>query len=119
MAMHRDEEFGQETFDSLKQISRGSGTGFSEDLSRFIELGSQRSGELRKMKKFRFQLLHRWLIEHFAPCRAADVAGGKGLLAYLLQQSGWDAVVVDPVNQALPDKYKDIGSCPNRVLGVV
>jgi len=110
MDRHRDEEFGQETFESLKQISRRAGTGFSEDLSRFIELGSRRSSELRKMKKFRFQLLHRWLIEHFAPCRAADVAGGKGLLAYLLQQSGWEAVVVDPVNQALPDKYKDIAT---------
>jgi hypothetical protein len=109
MVRHRDEEFGQDTFDSLKRIARGSAD-FSEDVSRFIEVGSQRPGELRKMKKFRFQLLHRWLVEHFEPCRVADVAGGKGLLAYLLQQSGWDAVVVDPVNQALPGKYKDIAT---------
>lgn len=109
MVRHRDEEFGQDTFDSLKRIARGSAD-FSEDVSRFIEVGSQRPGELRKMKKFRFQLLHRWLVEHFEPCRVADVAGGKGLLAYLLQRSGWEVVVVDPENQALPDKYKDIAT---------
>jgi hypothetical protein len=110
MVRHRDEEFGQATFDSLKRIARESGAGFSAHASRFIELGSQRPGELRKMKKFRFQLLHRWLVEHFEPCRVADVAGGKGLLTYLLQKSGWDAVVIDPVNQALPVKYKDIAT---------
>jgi hypothetical protein len=60
------------------------------------------------MKKFRSQLLHRWLTERFAPCRVADIGGGKGLLAYLLQQSGWDAVVIDPHYQSLPDMYKDI-----------
>ena len=60
------------------------------------------------MKKFRFQLLAQWLIETFQPCKVADVGGGKGFLAYLLQQSGWDATVIDPVSQALPDKYKDL-----------
>lgn len=64
--------------------------------------------ELTRMKKFRFQLLHRWLVENYAPCRAADVGGGKGLLSYLLQQSGWQATVIDPVYQDLPHKYKDI-----------
>lgn len=67
----------------------------------------QESSELTKMKKFRFQLLHEWIVAHLAPGRVADVGGGKGLLAYLLQQSGWDATVIDPVNQALPTKYKD------------
>ncbi len=62
---------------------------------------------LTKMKKFRFQLLHEWIVAHFPPGRVADVGGGKGLLAYLLQQSGWNATVIDPVNQALPSKYKD------------
>ena len=68
------------------------------------------ANELRMMKKFRFQLLHRWLTDHIQPCRAADVGGGKGLLAYLLQESGWAATVIDPVSQALPNKYKDLTS---------
>jgi hypothetical protein len=50
-----------------------------------------RSRELPLMKKFRFQLLHRWIVDNVAPCRVADVGGGKGLLAFLLQQSGWPA----------------------------
>lgn len=64
--------------------------------------------ELPKMKKFRFQLLHQWLVTHRAPCRVADVGGGKGLLAYLLRQSGWSATVIDPIKQTLPTKYKDL-----------
>jgi len=68
-----------------------------------------RPRELPQMKKFRFQLLHRWIVEHVEPCRVADVGGGKGLLAYLLQQSGWPApTVIDPVSQPLPVKYKDL-----------
>ncbi|NLG96843.1 MAG: hypothetical protein GX491_05740 [Chloroflexi bacterium] len=61
-----------------------------------------------RMKKFRAQLLHRWLVNTFEPCRAADVGGGKGLLSHLLNCSGWDTTVIDPFNQPLPDKYKDI-----------
>jgi hypothetical protein len=68
----------------------------------------QKSGEPVRMKKFRSQLLHQWLIENFEPCRVADVGGGKGLLTYLLRKSNWEAAVVDPVDQSLPDKYKDI-----------
>jgi hypothetical protein len=60
------------------------------------------------MKKFRFQLLQGWMVEHLEPCRVADVGGGKGLLAYLLRQSGWEATVIDPVQQALPTKYKEL-----------
>jgi hypothetical protein len=66
------------------------------------------SSRLPRLKRFRFQLLHQWLIHNFAPCRAADIGGGKGLLSYLLIQSGWQATVIDPVGQSLPDKYKDI-----------
>ena len=66
------------------------------------------SGELPKMKKFRFQLMHDWILAHIPPVRVADVGGGKGLLAYLLQQSGWHATVIDPVAQTLPTKYKDL-----------
>lgn len=61
-----------------------------------------------RMKKFRAQLLHQWLVSTFAPCRAADIGGGKGLISYLLIESGWQAAVIDPFDQALPDKYKDI-----------
>ncbi|HBY06424.1 MAG TPA: hypothetical protein DEH22_01015 [Chloroflexi bacterium] len=66
------------------------------------------STHLPRMKKFRFQLLHQWLIHNFDPCRAADIGGGKGLLAHLLMESGWLATVIDPVPQGLPDKYKDL-----------
>lgn len=61
-----------------------------------------------RMKKFRFQLFHEWLVAETAPCRVADIGGGKGLLAYLLRKSGWQATVIDPVHQELPTKYKDI-----------
>lgn len=72
--------------------------------------GLSQRPELVKMKKFRFQLLHQWIQTHLEPGRVADVGGGKGLLAYLLQQSGWTATVVDPVYQSLPPKYKDLTS---------
>ncbi|GJM41206.1 MAG: hypothetical protein DHS20C20_14880 [Ardenticatenaceae bacterium] len=67
----------------------------------------EESSELTKMKKFRFQLMHEWIVARMSPGRVADVGGGKGLLAYLLQQSGWQATVIDPIEQALPTKYKD------------
>ncbi|MBX3052478.1 MAG: hypothetical protein KF753_13440 [Caldilineaceae bacterium] len=66
--------------------------------------------ELTKMKKFRFQLLCQWISTHREPGRVADVGGGKGLLAYLLQKSGWLATVIDPFAQSLPAKYKDLES---------
>lgn len=76
----------------------------------------RKSGKaLTKLKKFRFQLFHEWLTQQFKPCRVADIGGGKGLLAYLLQQSGWDATVVDPHAQSLPTKYKDLNT-DRRVL---
>lgn len=105
MAKHKDREFSQALFQSVCQI-----TAPARDEAVFSTAGVLPEGELRKMKQFRFQLLHRWLTAHFHPCRVADIAGGKGLLAYLLQQSGWQAVVIDPVHQALPAKYKDISS---------
>ena len=73
--------------------------------------------ELRKMKKFRFQLLHRWIVTHLQPSRVADVGGGKGLLSYLLQEDGWSATVIDPISQALPSKYKDIKSNKQTRIG--
>lgn len=61
-----------------------------------------------RMKKFRAQLLHHWLVQNFSPCRAGDVGGGKGLLGYLLNLDGWQVSVIDPIEQPLVDKYKDI-----------
>jgi hypothetical protein len=40
----------------------------------------------------------------------ADVGGGKGLLTYLLREDGYDAVVIDPLQQPLPGRYKDVAS---------
>ena len=84
----------------------------SKDLSRVLTAAGQGQGrrELVKMKKFRFQLLHQWMQEQIAPCRVADIGGGKGLLAHLLNGSGWQATVIDPVSQGLPTKYKDLQS---------
>jgi hypothetical protein len=66
------------------------------------------SSKTLRMKKFRFQLLYQWLVQNLEPCKVADIGGGKGLLSYLLIQSGWEAVVIDPFEQPLPGKYKDI-----------
>ena len=64
---------------------------------------------MRRMShRFRFQLLHTWLVNHYPPCKAADVGGGKGLLAYLLNRSGWEVTVIDPGSQILPRTFKDL-----------
>ena len=87
-----------------------------EDTARIVALHGQAvevvadTSRTPRMKKFRFQLLHRWLTHNFAPCRAADIGGGKGLLAHLLIGNGFDATVIDPIGQALPTKYKDLGT---------
>ena len=60
--------------------------------------------------QFRFQLLAQWLTDTYSLRKAADIGGGKGLLAYFLNQQGWEVTVIDPVNQSLPKKYKDIDS---------
>lgn len=60
--------------------------------------------------QFRFQLIADWLIKTYSPRKAIDVGGGKGLLAYLLNQQGWEVSVIDPFDQPLPKKYKDIHS---------
>jgi hypothetical protein len=88
----------------------------SKDLSRVLATVTQGKRELTKMKKFRFQLLHQWMQEQIEPCRVADIGGGKGLLSHLLNQSGWQSTVVDPVWQGLPTKYKDLQS--NRQVQV-
>lgn len=62
----------------------------------------------RRNKKYRFQLLHACLVSRYMPTSVLDVAGGKGLLTYLLKQSGWNAVVVDPVSDFRPLKYRQL-----------
>ncbi|MDA0745651.1 MAG: hypothetical protein O2954_03985 [bacterium] len=73
-----------------------------------VDAGRKSGDELTKLKRFRFQLLHSYLVATFDPCRVADIGGGKGFLAYLLRKSGWDATVIDPENQPLPTKFKDL-----------
>jgi hypothetical protein len=69
----------------------------------------RRSGDtLTRMKKFRFHLLAQWIAENFAPCRVADVGGGKGLLTFLLDRAGFDATVIDTELQPLPAKFRDL-----------
>ena len=80
--------------------------------------GGRRSGdELARMKKFRFQLLAAWIAERFPPCTVADVGGGKGLLSWLLLEAGFRAEVVDPVDQPLPSRYRDLASGRRVRLG--
>jgi hypothetical protein len=69
------------------------------------------------MSKFRFQLLAGWITERFPPCSVADVGGGKGLLTHLLNQAGFRAEVVDPVDQPLPSRYRELGSGRRVRLG--
>lgn len=66
--------------------------------------------------QFRFQVITKWLTETYSPRKAVDVGGGKGLLAYLLNKQGWDVSVIDPVNQRLPTKYKDIETNTRQLI---
>jgi hypothetical protein len=49
-----------------------------------------------------------FILSTYERCRVADIGGGKGLLAFLLAREGWDSVVIDPFDQLLKHKYKDI-----------
>ena len=111
MSKHTARKRAQAIFDNLLKMSVPS---WSDDAKEMPFALPKQSGLLR-MKKFRFQLMYQWLSRYFVPGRVADVGGGKGLLAYLLQQQGWQATVIDPVFQTLPNKYKDIAS-NKRVL---
>lgn len=62
----------------------------------------------RRPHQFRFQVFHAWLVDHYPPGKVADVGGGKGLLSFLLNQSGFNSTVIDPVWQPLEWKYKDL-----------
>jgi hypothetical protein len=69
----------------------------------------------RKMKKFRSQILTHWLIETYEPCRVADIGGGKGLVSYLLNKADWKSTVIDPTQQALPEKFTDLNKKKHKV----
>jgi len=50
----------------------------------------------------------KFILETYIKCKVADIGGGKGLLAFLLNKKGWECVVIDPFDQILEHKYKDI-----------
>ena len=64
----------------------------------------------RRPHQFRFQVFHQWLVQNYSPCKVADIGGGKGLLSFLLNQSGFESMVIDPIWQPLEWKYKDIST---------
>ncbi len=64
----------------------------------------------RLNRKFRFQLLKDWIVAHFEKCRVADVGGGKGLLAYLLMNEGWETAVIEPNTTDNLQKYREVQS---------
>ncbi len=123
MGKRKDKRAGDELYGRIRQVAAANQApdhtdtaitevmlANSKDLAFLQASGPEQRRELPKMKKFRFQLLHQWIQTHLKPGRVADVGGGKGLLAYLLQESGWAATVVDPVYQTLPEKYKDLAT---------
>ncbi|MEM7333664.1 MAG: hypothetical protein AAF490_16370 [Chloroflexota bacterium] len=106
MAKHKDRVYSEALYQKVKD--RLNNTAVSPPFPHLFTQEQKRLKELKKMKKFRFQLLHRWMVERFAPCKVADIGGGKGLLSWLLQQDGYQTTVIDPTYQTLPFKYKDI-----------
>lgn len=112
MSKRKDRRNGEQLYSSVVNIAADEDTVIPDEvLYASVDLATVLTPETRRvlpmMKKFRFVLLHEWIAQHVTPCRVADIGGGKGLLAYLLGQSGWDATVIDPIHQALPTKYKD------------
>lgn len=69
----------------------------------------------RLNRKFRWQLMHEWLVKTFKPCRVADVGGGKGILTYMLNKAGWQSFVIDPVDQELLSKFTDLNGHTVRI----
>ncbi len=115
MSKRKDRQAAEQLFARVVGIAAGEEAAIPDEALRASAdlapmLAPEDRRELTRMKKFRFQLLHQWIVQHIAPCRVADIGGGKGLMAYLLGQSGWQARVIDPVHQALPTKYKDLAT---------
>jgi hypothetical protein len=116
MSRKKEKLRSTQIFHNLEKIACLIGPEHDGDPLNLISLSHQEirvvhdTSKVLRMKKFRAQLLHHWLVNTFEPCRVADIGGGKGLLSYLLIQSGWQATVIDPFDQLLPDKYKDIAT---------
>lgn len=60
----------------------------------------------RRPKKFRFHITAKFIADNFERCRVLDVGGGKGVLSFLLNQYGFESIVVDPTYQELPNKLR-------------
>src|SRR5512147_931217 len=98
MARNRAKQRSDKLFLNLEMMAASGreADGADEDTSSVLAIQGQAvtpyadSSKLPRMKKFRFQLLHQWLVHQLEPCKAADIGGGKGLLGYLLQTSGWE-----------------------------
>ena len=114
MTKRKSQDRKQALYEKLVEMSKRSNQD-ARIAKEVFGFGAKWSRAGTKMKKFRFQLLHQWLVEHLKPCRVADIGGGKGLLTELLLKSGWESTIIDPTSQALPDKYKDIAT-DRRVL---
>ena len=107
MSKRKDRQGAEQLFARVVEIATEEDAAISDEVLRasadlaqvLLPAGTH---ELVRMKKFRFQLLHAWLVEHIVPCRVADIGGGKGLMAYLLGRSGWQATVIDPVREEGP-----------------
>jgi hypothetical protein len=117
MPKRKDRVASEQLFARLTQTAHGHQPTANDEDTTFLTSIAVRpirvvrdTSKIPRLKKFRFQLLHHWLIQTVQPCAAADIGGGKGLLSYLLNQSGWSATVIDPNPQSLPEKYKDISS---------
>ena len=54
----------------------------------------------------RFRILADLISRNFKPCKVADVAGGGGMLSFMLAQKGFDCTVIDPRKTDLPKEYR-------------
>lgn len=62
---------------------------------------------LKKMKKFRFQLISSWIVDNLPlHSKIADIAGGKGILTHILNGEGFFSTVIDPNKTQDPVKYR-------------
>ena len=125
MVKKKDQARTVQIMRSLEKMTapRPSSAHAEDEVLDFDSLGNQPvkmvadSAKSLRMKKFRTQLFYQWLVSVFEPCRVADVGGGKGLLSFLLANDGWQTAVIDPFDQTLPDKYKDLSSGQRVKIG--